>query len=292
MSGPSRTRDSSAVAGPALVLGAGVSVQVGAAVAVRLFDRIGPLSTVWLRLAFGAVMLLVLARLRRRGRAPAFDLRVVLLFGAVVAAMNTCFYQAIDRLPLGVAVTIEFLGPLAVAAAASRRRLDLLWIGLAAVGVAALSSPSADIDAVGALLALAAGGGWAAFILVGRRLGSSGSLVDGLSLALVVGAVLLTPAGILGREGSLASARSLALGAAVALLSSALPWLLELSALRLVPLTAYGVLVSLEPAVAAVVGALALSQHLGAAEIAAVAAVVTASVGSSLTTTPPPAPPG
>ena len=284
-------RDSRAVAGPALVLGAAVSVQLGAALAVRLFDRIGPLSAVWLRLSFGAVLLLGLSRLRRRGRAPRFDRRVVLLFGPVVAAMNTCFYESIERLPLGVAVTIEFLGPLSVAAAASRRRLDLLWIGLAAAGVAALSSPTADIDALGVVFALLAGAGWASFIFVGMRLGTSGSLLDGLALGLVVGAVLLTPSGILGREGSLASPAALGLGAAVAVLSSALPWLLELSALRLVSLTAYGVLVSLEPAVAALVGAVALSQHLGAAEIAAVVAVVAASVGSSLTTVPPPAQP-
>ncbi len=280
-------RDSRAFAGPALVLGAAVSVQVGAAIAVHLFGRIGPLSAVWLRLAFAAAMLLAVSRARRRGQAPHVELRVVLLFGAVVAGMNACFYQAIDRLPLGVAVTIEFLGPLAVAAAASRRRLDLLWLGLAGAGVAALSSPTADIDAVGAVFALAAGAGWAAFIVLGRRLGSSGSLLDGLSLALVVGAVLLTPAGILGREGSLLSPVSLGLGAAVALLSAALPWVLELSALRLVSFTAYGVLVSLEPAVAAVIGALALSQRLSAAELAAVVAVVVASTGASLTTSAP-----
>lgn len=264
-----------------------MSVQVGAAIAVHLFGRIGPLSAVWLRLAFAAAMLIAVSRARRRGRAPHVELRVVLLFGAVVAGMNACFYQAIDRLPLGVAVTIEFLGPLAVAAAASRRRLDLLWLGLAGAGVAALSSPTADIDAVGAVFALAAGAGWAAFIVLGRRLGSSGSLLDGLSLALVVGAVLLTPAGILGREGSLLSPVSLGLGAAVALLSAALPWVLELSALRLVSFTAYGVLVSLEPAVAAVIGALALSQRLSAAELAAVVAVVVASTGASLTTSAP-----
>lgn len=278
-----------AVAGPALVLGAAVSVQLGAAVAVKLFERIGPLSTVWLRLGFGAAMLLVLARVRRRGRAPRYDLRLVVLFGLVLAGMNTCFYESLDRLPLGVAVTIEFLGPLGVAAFASHRRLDLLWVGLAALGVAALSSPSADIDAVGALFALGAGAGWAAFAVLGRRLGSSGSLLDGLSLALAVGAVVLTPIGLLGREGSLLSPVSLAIGVVVALLSSALPWLLELSALRLVSLTAYGVLVSLEPALAAVIGAAALSQHLSAPELVAVVAVVVASVGASLTTAPPPA---
>lgn len=268
------------------MLGASVSVQSGAALATHLFGRIGPVSTVWLRLGFGALLLLAAARLRRRGRAQRFDPRAVVAFGLVVAFMNVCFYEAIDRLPLGVAVTIEFLGPLGVAAAASRRRLDLLWVGLAACGVAALGSPTAHVDATGALFALGAGAGWASFILVGRRISTGGSLLDGLSLGLVVAAAVLTPFGIGLRDGSLLSARTLALGVAVATLSSALPWVLELASLRYVSLTAYGVLVSLEPAIAAGVGAVALSQSLGPAEIAATAAVVVASVGASVRSPP------
>ncbi|HET8605772.1 MAG TPA: EamA family transporter [Gaiellaceae bacterium] len=278
------------LAGPALVLGAASSVQIGAAVATRLFGRIGPVSAVWLRLGFGAVMLIAVARARRGRRAARFDPRTVVLFGLVVAGMNTCFYQAIDRLPLGVAVTIEFLGPLGVAAAASRRRLDLLWVGLAACGVAALGSPTAHIDAIGAVFALAAGAGWAAFIVVGRRISTGGSLLDGLSIGVVIAAIVLTPFGIGFRHGPLLDARTLLLGVAVAALSSALPWVLELGALRHVSLTAYGVLVSLEPAIAAVVGAIGLSQRLGAAEIAATAAVVVASAGASLQAPVPEAP--
>lgn len=277
--------------GPLLILAAGTVVQLGAALATHLFGRIGPVSTVWLRLLFGAAMLLVVARARRGSREARFDLRTVVLFGLVVAAMNTCFYQAIDRLPLGVAVTIEFLGPLGVAAAASRRRLDLVWVGLAACGVAALGSPTAHVDAVGAAFALGAGAGWAAFILIGRRLSTGGSLLDGLSVGLVVAAAVLAPFGIALRSGSLLDPRTLALGVAVAALSSAIPWVLELGALRHVSLTTYGVLVSLEPALAALVGAVALSQHLGGAEIAATVAVVVASIGASLQAPVPEAPP-
>jgi inner membrane transporter RhtA len=188
-------------------------------------------------------------------------------------------------------VTIEFLGPLAVAAVASRRRLDLLWIALAGCGVAALGSPTSDVDAVGVLFALAAGAGWAAFVVVGRRISTRGSLLDGLSVGLVVAAVLLAPFGIGFRHGSLLDGRTLALGVAVAALSSALPWVLELGSLRYVSLTGYGVLVSLEPAIAAVVGAVALSQSLGPVEIAATAAVVAASVGASMRAPVPEAPP-
>ena len=289
MSAPSDPRRS--LIGPLFILSAATVVQLGAALATHLFGRIGPVSAVWLRLLFGAVMLLAVARARRGSRDARFDLRTVVLFGLVVAGMNTCFYQAIDRLPLGVAVTIEFLGPLGVAAAASRRRLDLLWIGLAACGVAALGSPTAHVDAVGALFALGAGAGWAAFIVVGRRISTGGSLLDGLSVGLVVSAAVLAPFGIAFRSGSLLDLRTVALGVAVAALSSALPWVLELGALRHVSLTAYGVLVSLEPAIAALVGALALSQRLGGAEIAATAAVVVASVGASLQAPVPEAPP-
>lgn len=277
--------------GPLLVLGAAVSVQFGAALATHLFGRVGPIATVWLRLAFGAVLLLAVARARRGRREARFDLRTVVAFGVVVAFMNICFYESIDRLPLGVAVTIEFLGPLSVAAAASRRRLDLLWIGLAACGVAALGSPTADVDGIGVLFALVAGVGWAAFILVGRRISTRGSLLDGLSAGLVVAALLLTPFGIAFRDGPLLDGRTLALGLVVAALSSALPWVLELGALRFVSLTGYGVLVSLEPAIAALVGAVVLSQSLGPVEIGAIAAVVAASVGASLQAPVPEAPP-
>lgn len=279
------------LAGPLLVLGAASSVQCGAALATHLFGRIGPLATVWLRLAFGAAMLLAVAFARRGRREARFDRRTVVLFGLVVAGMNTCFYQAIDRLPLGVAVTIEFLGPLGVATVASRRRLDLVWIALAGCGVAALGSPTAHVDGLGALFALGAGAGWAAFILVGRRISTGGSLLDGLSLGVLIAGIVLAPVGLAFHTGPLLDARSLGLAAGVAALSTAVPWVLELGALRFVSLTGYGVLVSLEPAIAAVVGALVLSQGMGATEIAATAAVVAASVGASLQAPVPEAPP-
>jgi inner membrane transporter RhtA len=277
---PTGIRGNPAVA-VAMVVGSISSVQCGAALATTIFDRVGPAGAVLLRSGFAALILLAVARrdLRvLRGR----DLRHVLLFGVSLAAMNLSFYAAIDRLPLGVAVTFEFAGPLAVAVFGSRRRADLLWAGLAAVGIVLLSGDfgGGAIDLVGALLALLAGAFWAAYILLSARVGGRSEGLGGLATAMAISAVLVAPFGIIQGGGELGSPAVLAAGLGIGLLSSAIPYALEIEALRRLPNAVFGVLMSLEPAVGALVGFVALSQGLAWSEAVAIALVVAASAGA------------
>ncbi len=267
---------------PLLVLGAAVSVQAGAGLAVRVIDHAGPLVAVWMRLAFGAAMLAI-ARPAWRSRVGPEAWRAALLFGAVLAAMNTAFYEAIGRIPLGVAVTIEFWGPLAVAVLASRRLLDLLWAFLAAAGIFILAGGRlvAD-DVVGIAFALAAGGLWAVYILQGTRLGTAWPDGRGLGAAMVVGGVLLAVPAVLSGGPSLLEPWVLGAGLVVALCSAVIPYTLELAALRRLRPGAYGVLTSLEPAIAALVGLVFLGQALEPADGVAILFVVVASAGASL----------
>jgi inner membrane transporter RhtA len=271
-----------------LVLGGVVSVQVGAAVAKTLFDDLGPTGTVLLRLAFAAI---VLVAIWRPGLADVRGSRArdVALFGIALAAMNTSFYLALDRIPLGIAVTLEFVGPLGVAFAASRHRLDLLWAALAAAGILLLSpAPGGDLDLLGSALALLAGAFWAAYIVLSARVGRSFSGGQGLALAMALATALLLGPGIAEGGEELLEPELLAAGFAVAMLSSAIPYSLELEALRRLAQGTFGVLMSLEPAVAATVGFLILDQGLAAREVVAIALVVIASAGA-LRTAPPPA---
>jgi inner membrane transporter RhtA len=265
----------------ALVVAAAFSFQGGAALATTLFDEAGPLGAVWLRQLFGALVLLmlnagVLRRLRSRPLAP------VVALGLSLAVMNSFFYAAIDRIPLGLAVTIEFLGPLGVAVAGSRRARDFVWIVLAAVGVALLGSPTVDLDPVGIAFALSAAVCWASYILIGKRLGERWPLFDGLTLAMVFTAVVMTPLGIASAGGALLDGSTIAVGLAVGVVGSAVPYALELAALRRLATHTFGILMSLEPAVAAIVGAVFLSQALSAYESLAVAFVVIASIGANV----------
>jgi inner membrane transporter RhtA len=265
----------------AMVVGSILSVQCGAALATTLFGRVGPGGAVMLRSGFAALILLTAARrdLRPlRGQA----LRDVALFGVVLAAMNLSFYAAIDRLPLGIAVTLEFSGPLAVAVFGSRRRGDLLWAALAALGIVLLSGDfgGGAIDLGGALLALLAGAFWACYILISARVGGRSEGLGGLAVAMAFSALLLIPFGVVQGAGELGAPGVLAAGLGVGLLSSAIPYALEIEALRRLPNAVFGVLMSLEPAVAALVGFLALSQGLSAIEAAAIALVVIASAGA------------
>ena len=277
-------------AGAAMAVGSIVSVQCGAALATTLFDSVGSAGAVFLRSAFGALALLALARgslPRLRGR-PLGD---VVLFGVALAGVNLCFYAALVRLPLGVAVTLEFVGPLGVAVFGSRRRRDLLWALLAAVGIVLLSDGAGGegIDALGAALALLAGGFWAVYILQSARVGGSHPGLGGLAVAASISAILVAPLGIVQGGGELLVPSNLAIGLAVGLLSSAIPFALELEALRRLPNAVFGVLMSLEPAVAAVVGFLALSQGLALVEVVAIALVVCACAGALRSAaTPPP----
>ena len=270
-----------AVPPPGLVLVSIVSIQLGAAIAVHLFETLGPIATVFLRLAFSAVLLLIAARRRIDARARR-HVGLLVLFGCVIGAMNMCFYGAIARIPLGIAVAIEFVGPLGVAVLMSRRIWEFLWIGLAVAGLVLLTpSIGTDLDPIGVGLALATGAGWATFILISPRVGRDvgGS---GLALAMGVAGLFVLPfelaAGGLGRLdlGLLAGAL------AVAILSTALPLSLEFEALRRMSARAYGVTVTMEPVVAALVGVIVLGQALPSNGVLAIACVTAAAIGVTL----------
>jgi inner membrane transporter RhtA len=202
------------------------------------------------------------------------------LFGVSLAAMNFCFYAALERIPLGIAVTFEFVGPLAVALAASRHRLDLLWVALAAGGILLLAGPGGSPDGLGVALALAAGAFWGAYILLSARVGQAFSGGQGLALAMGVAAALMVAPGVAVGGNALLGAEVIGIGLAVAVLSSVIPYSFELEALRRLPVGVFGVLMSLEPGVAALVGLVALGQGLSAAEAAGIALVVAASAGA------------
>ena len=279
-----REAGAAAGVGPApvgMVLGAVGSLQFGAALAVELFDELGPLGAVALRLGIAAVVLVAIWRPRTRDASRA-DLRLAVLFGLVLGSMNALIYLAMDRIPLGIAVTLEFAGPLGVAVAGSRRGRDAGWALLAAGGVALLSGGIGRLDPLGMAFALLAGACWAAYILLGARVGAAFPGGRGLALAMVAGALLVMPAGILAAGGALLRPELLGLGAAVALLSSVVPYSLELEALRRMPARLFGVLMSLEPAVAALAGFAVLGQALSTAEVCAVGMVVAASAGAAL----------
>jgi inner membrane transporter RhtA len=264
-----------------LVLGAVSSVQFGAALAKTLFDEIGSGGTVFVRVFAAALILALIWRPRLTGRASR-ELGLAVLFGLSLAGMNLAFYSALDRLPLGIVVTFEFVGPLAVAVFASRKPLDLLWVALAAAGILLLSDfGSGDLDTLGVGLALLAGAFWAAYILLSVRVGQVFPGGSGLALAMLIATVPLAPVGIADAGSELFVPWVLALGAAVGILSSAIPYTLELEALRRMPAGVFGVLMSLEPAVAALAGYIVLGEGLVAREIVAIVLVVAASAGAS-----------
>lgn len=267
----------------ALVLGAIASVQFGSAIATTLFSQIGPGGAVWLRLVFGTIILLALWRPRLRLREYTRDqLLLACVFGLVLGGMNLSFYAALHRIPLGIAVTLEFVGPLAVAIAGSRRALDLVWVALAAAGIVALTrGGTGHLSALGVGLALLAGGFWATYILVNARIGRAFEGGTGLALAMCVASVAILPFGIAQGGSHLLEPRSLGLGAAVGLLSSAIPYSFEVEALRRIRPSVFGVLMSIEPAMAALAGFIVLGQGLGARELLGMALVVIASGGAA-----------
>jgi inner membrane transporter RhtA len=271
------------------VVGAVGSLQCGAALAATLFDDLGPGGTVFVRLALAAVVLVALWRPTVRGQRPG-AVRVAVLFGLSLAAMNLLFYLALDRIPLGIAVTLEFVGPLGVAVAGSRCALDGAWVALAAAGIVLLwGGDLGGLDPVGAAFALLAGGCWAAYILLSARAGAIFPGGRALAIAMVVGAMAVAPVGIADGGAALLRPELLALGAAVALLSSVVPYSLELEALRRLPAGTFGVLMSLEPAAAALAGFLVLGQGLAGRQAVAIGLVIVASAGAARTSagTPP-----
>jgi inner membrane transporter RhtA len=265
-----------------LVLASIGSVQFGAAFAKTLFDELGAGGTVFVRTLVAAIVLALIWRPRLAGH-DRRDLGLALVFGLVLAAMNLCFYSSIERIPLGIAVTFEFVGPLGVAVFGSRRSLDLLWVVLAATGILLLSDlgSGGGLDRLGVALALLAGVFWAAYILLSARMGQAFPGGAGLALAMVVATVPLAPVGIADGGSQVPVPEVLLAGVAVGVLGSAIPYALELEALRTMPVGVFGVLMSLEPAVAALAGFLVLDEGLVTRELVAIALVVAASAGAA-----------
>lgn len=266
---------------PVLVFLSIISVQLGAAIAKSLFQAIGSGGTVFLRVGFAAIVLLLVWRppLREYTRA---NYALVVLFGLTIAGMNAAFYAAIARIPLGIAVTLEFVGPLGIAVAASRSRRDLLWAAFAVAGVALLAPfGNVMIDPLGVGLALLAGACWAAYILLTVRIGRTFTGGAGLALSMSVAALVLIPLGVASGRGMLLDSKVLLMGVGVAVLSTIIPFSLELEALRQLPAHVFGVLMSLEPAIAALIGFVVLRETIGLRALVALALIMVASGGVS-----------
>ncbi len=261
-----------------MVIAGVVSVQCGSATATTLFDHVGPAGAVLYRLLFAAIILLAICRPAPM-EAGRDGLVLAIAFGVTLAGMNLCFYESLDRIDLGIAVTLEFVGPLLVGLLASRRPLDLVWVASAAAGVLLLTRPSGAASAAGVAFALLAGGFWAIYILVSARVGRAFPGGRGLALAMGFAAVLMIVPGTAAAGGDLIDPGAAAVGAATAILSSVIPYSLELEALRRIAVGTFGVLMSLEPVVAALIGLIALGQGLAMLDVAGIALVVVASAG-------------
>ena len=263
-----------------LVLAGGVSVQFGGALAVTLMPKAGALGVVTLRLVVAGLVMLLVCRPKLRGHSPA-DWGTVAAFGITMGAMNGLFYQSVDRIPLGPAVTLEVLGPLTLSVLASRRALNAVWAALALGGVFLLSGGGfGGLDPAGVAFALGAGAMWAGYIVFSARTGRRFPQADGLALAMALAAVLSLPLGVAESGSRLLDPVTVALGAGVAILSSVLPYTLELLALRRLPASTFAILMSLEPAIAATAGFLVLHQALSAIQAVAIALVIVASMGA------------
>jgi inner membrane transporter RhtA len=256
------------------------SVQLGAGIAKNLFDDAAPTTLVWLRLATSALVLAAIARPTLRGR-TARDWQVAVAFGVTLGVMNWAIYQSFQRIPLGIAVTIEFLGPLALAVGGSRRARDLVWALLAAVGVGLLGLERGHLNWAGVGFALLAAATWAAYILLSADTGRRWPGLDGLTVASVVATVMLTPFVITLSGRGIGDPRVMMLGALVGLLSSVVPYSCEITALRTIRPSLFGILMSLEPAAAALAGILVVGEFLAAVQWLAIACVVVASVGAT-----------
>ncbi len=272
-----------------LVVASIASVQLGAAFAKSLFPLAAPTAVAWLRMTVAAAIFWVIARPRVRGRSWP-EWRVVLGYGVALATMNWSIYLAFSRIPIGLAVTIEFLGPLSLALIGSRRARDFLWVALAALGVALLGVFPVTIDWVGVGFALLAGAAWASYIVLGRRTGRSWEGITGVSMGSLVGATIFLVPGLIAGGTDLLQPRVLLLGALVGLLSSVIPYGLEMVALRSIPSGVFGILMSLEPAAAAAFALLVLGEQLSWAELVAMVCVVIASIGSTRSLASGPAP--
>ena len=267
-----------------LVLVGIVSVQVGAAIAKNLFNLVPPTAMVWLRLITSAVILLLVARPRWVGHSGR-DWLIVVGFGVSLLTMNWAIYQSFARIPLGIAVTIEFLGPLTLAVIGSRRLVDLIWVILAGAGVALLGLSRAALTFAGVGFALLAAVAWACYILLSAQTGRRWPGISGIAIASLVGAVVLAPPALLEAGSVMLDPMVLALGVAVGLLSSVIPYSFELIALRRIPPRVFSILMSLEPAAAALAAMILLGEFLSAVQWLAMACVIVASIGATRTST-------
>ena len=267
-----------------LVISGIISVQVGAAIAKNLFDLVPPTAMVWLRLMTSAVILVLMARPRLTGHSGR-DWLIVLGFGVSLMTMNWAIYQSFARIPLGIAVTIEFLGPLTVAVIGSRRVTDLIWVVLAGTGVALLGVSRASLALAGVGFALLAAVCWAFYILLSAQTGRRWPGISGLAIASMVGAIALAPPAIVEAGSQMLNPTVLILGLAVGLLSSVIPYSFELIALRRIPPRVFSILMSLEPAVAALAAMILLGEFLSLVQWLAMACVVMASIGATRTST-------
>lgn len=254
--------------------------QAGGALATHLFPYVEPGGAALMRLGFGATILCLLAP-PRWSALEARHMRVAIPFGLSLGVMNLCFYEAVDRIPFGTAITIQFIGPLAVGLLARRRRLDLLWVLLAAIGILALVSPTAGSgdDPLGYLFAACAGAGWGLYIFLAVRLGNVFEDTTGLAIGMLFGCLVPLGPALFSVPDMTFTIWVIPLGIAVALLSSVIPHALDVEALRRLPPNAFGILMSLEPAIALLTGAILLSQTPTLRQGVGVLAVVIAAVG-------------
>lgn len=264
-----------------------VSVQFGNAIAGSFFEQVGPLGAAALRLVLAATLLLIVIRPRVR-EWPRLTWLWVGMLGLALAGMNVLIYQAIASIPIGVAVTIELLGPLAVAVAATRRWRDLVWVALAALGVVALGlDEQGALEAYGVVAALGAAVFWALYIVASSRLGPRVRGVDAIAVSMLLAAVVVMPIGVAPAVQAVAVDPMLLVAfAGIAVMTSALPYALEFLALKRMPTRVFGVISSLGPAVAALAGLLVLGQALGVLQLIAIAAVVIACAGAVATSAP------
>jgi inner membrane transporter RhtA len=263
-----------------LVFGSIISVQFGAAISVTIFDEVGVAGSTLLRLAFASLFLFLLSR-PKVAQWSARQVKMAIAFGVTLAAMNLAFYSAIDILPVGVATTIEFIGPISIAAIFSRRLLDGLWVALAAAGVVLIAQPwsGGSLELEGVLMALLAAFFWAVYILIAQRAGEVFPDRDGLTIAMMIGTAIVFIPGVASGGAMLVTPQILLLGAVIGLLSSLIPYSFELEALRRMPARVFGTLMSVEPAVAVLAGFIVLSQKPTMLELVAISLVVAASVG-------------
>lgn len=265
-----------------LVLIGLVCQEVGASIAVLLFPSVGAIGMVSVRLGFSSLVLLAIARPRLRGYSRS-DWLTVIVFGVALALMNALFYEAILRVPLGAAVTIEVLGPLVLSVLMSRRPSSWLWAVLAGVGVVLLGQGSfGELDPVGVAFTFGAAAMWAVYIVLSGRTGARFARLDGLAIAMTIGAVITVPFGVASAGLALAHPAILLIGLAVALLSSTIPYALELIALRRLHSAPFSILMSLAPAIATAAGLLILGQHITGIAFVAIALVIVASIGAVL----------